>query len=145
MFESPWYKSNSALLANAKMKLLRVIGETYCKAYQRSIIQPNRNPQTPPKMIIKIKLFLSLVIPMRPADSPINPQANICQGVQGPWPINILDTKAVVLPVTNPSSGPNETPPTIMTKLAVPGYSEERQRAPSATAGNQMQQHQCWC
>ena len=39
---------------------------------------------------------------INPDMKPIRPQANICHGVQGPCPKNMLDTKAVITPIRKP-------------------------------------------
>lgn len=45
-----------------------------------------------------------------PERNPIIPKANICQGVQGPWPKKKFDTNADIAPVKNPASAPNDMP-----------------------------------
>ena len=54
-----------------------------------------------------------------PARNPAVPKANICQGVQGPWPKRKLLANPLTAPTKNPASGPKATP-AIMT-MAVMG------------------------
>ena len=53
---------------------------------------------------------------MAPTDRLTIPHAYICQGVQGPCPKKIFDTKAVIAPMTKPFWLPNTRADTIMTK-----------------------------
>ena len=52
-----------------------------------------------------------------PARKPMTPNANICHGVSGPCPKNILLTKPVTAPTRKPASPPNATFAIMMTAV----------------------------
>ena len=45
-----------------------------------------------------------------PDRKPMMPNANICHGVHGPCPKNMLEQSAVTAPTKNPASAPSESP-----------------------------------
>ena len=49
-----------------------------------------------------------------PASQPIDPIANICHGVHGPWENSIFETSMVIAPTKNPVSPPKATPARIV-------------------------------
>lgn len=76
----------------------------------RFIIQSNINPNEKHiKEYLTTEIFLYF-LPITPEMVPTSPQENICQGVQGPCPKNMLEVNAAVLPTRNPAKGPNIYP-----------------------------------